>query len=45
MPTGYVESPADSQADNQPTCQSASGHSLASQFNLTAHRSVAQKVI
>ena len=34
MPTGQVESPADSRADNQPICQSASGHSSGSQFNL-----------
>ena len=44
MPTGQVESPADSRADNQPICQSASGHSSGSQFNLTAYRPVAQIV-
>ena len=44
MPTGQVESPADSRADNQPICESASGHSSGSQFNLTAYRPVAQIV-
>ena len=38
MPTGQVESPADSRADNQPICESASGHSSGCRFNLTAYR-------